>query len=242
MPTPISINANFIDLTGNAIQGYMQAAVVSLTQSANLLVDGVGVLSPKIVTSSVGSSVTVSLWGNDVVDDSSAAAFDTYYTVSLFDTSGILKCKAPYIFTGTGSVNLVGYPILTDFPPNIGTAPMNLLTGNNLWTGTNTFSIPLSVRSLATWNTLTKTTTYSVNAGELILADTTGGGFTITLPLSSANANLAIRIKKISSDGNTVTVGVSGSDHIDGATTKTFTSQYTSIDVIADGSGNWWIT
>jgi hypothetical protein len=98
-----------------------------------------------------------------------------------------------------------------------------------------------SAGAVPIWNTTIKTTTYSAVAGDMVLADSTSGGFTVTLPLSSANTNLSIRIKKTSSDANVITVGVSGSDKIDGQSTQTFTNQYTDIEVTSDGAGNWWI-
>src|SRR6266436_1337070 len=243
MPSPIVINANFIDLTGNAVSGYMQAAIVSPTGVYDLYVTGTGIIVPKLSTSGIGTAVAVSIWGNDVVVDMVDGLKDTYYTVTLFNTSNIAVWTAAYSFTGAGPINLVGYPSLTVVPAaTSGSVPTNILTSNNVFTGTNVFNIPIPLTSLALWNSIAKTTTYTAIAGDVVLANTTGGGFTITLPLSSSNKNQAIRVKKTSSDGNTVTVGISGGDLIDGASTKTFTSQYTSIDVIADGSGNWWIT
>jgi len=243
MSTPIVINTNFIDLTGTAVSGYMQAAIVSPTGVYDLYVTGTGIIVPKLTTSGTGTAVSVTIWGNDVVVDMVDGLKDTYYTVTLFNTSNIAIWTAAYSFTGAGPINLVGYPSLTVVPAATGgSVPTNILTSNNVFTGTNVFNIPLPLTSLALWNSIAKTTTYSAIAGDVVLANTTGGGFTITLPLSSSNKNQAIRVKKTSSDGNTVTVGISGGDLIDGASTKTFTSQYTSIDVIADGSGNWWIT
>src|SRR6266403_1038412 len=243
MSTPIVINANFIDLTGTAVSGYMQAAIVSPTGVYDLYVTGTGIIVPKVTTSPLGTTVTVVIWGNDVVIDMVDGLKDTYYTVTIFNQNSIAMWTAAYSFTGAGPINLVGYPSLTVVPAaTSGSVPTNILTSNNVFTGTNVFNIPITVTSLDIWNSTAKTTTYTAIAGDVVLANTIGGGFTITLPLSSSNKDQAIRVKKTSSDGNTVTVGVTGGDLIDGASTKTFTSQYTSIDVIADGSGNWWIT
>lgn len=96
--------------------------------------------------------------------------------------------------------------------------------------------------AIAVWKTTVKTTTYTAVAGDMILADTSGGGFTITLPLSSANKNLGVRVKKISSDSNVVTIGRTSADLIDGQATQFFTRQYTDVEVTADGGTNWWIS
>jgi hypothetical protein len=98
-----------------------------------------------------------------------------------------------------------------------------------------------SLTTIPIWNTIIETTTYTAVAGDMVLANSAGGGFTVTLPLSSSNKNLSIRVKKTSSDSNTITVARSGADLIDGQTTQIFNRQYTDLEVTADGSGNWWI-
>lgn len=98
-----------------------------------------------------------------------------------------------------------------------------------------------SATSVPIWNTTAKTTTYSAVAGDMVLANSTGGGFTVTLPLASANTNLSIRVKKTSSDANNVTIGISGSDTIDGQSTQVISFQYTDIEMTSDGAGHWWI-
>src|SRR5882724_2441685 len=106
MPSPITINANFIDLTGTAVSGFMQAAIVSPTGVYDLYVTGTGIIVPKLSTSSTGTAVSVSIWGNDVVVDMADGVKDTYYTVTLFNTSNVVIWTAAYSFTGAGPINL----------------------------------------------------------------------------------------------------------------------------------------
>lgn len=140
MPSPITVNVNFIDLTGNTVQGYMQAVIQSPTGVYDLYVAGLGILAPKISTSATGTSASVSIWGNDVVVDNADSALDTYYIVTLYNTSNIPIWSAPYSFTGNGPINLVGYPSLTTIPTPSGSVPTNILTSNNIFTGTNSFT------------------------------------------------------------------------------------------------------
>lgn len=72
-----------------------------------------------------------------------------------------------------------------------------------------------------------------------VLCDTSGGGFTVTLPVA-ASGNYEFRIKKISSDVNPLTVDGDGSETIDGALTQVITNQYVTMDIISSSSG-WWI-
>lgn len=89
-----------------------------------------------------------------------------------------------------------------------------------------------------TWNTTSKTTTYTAAVGDMVLANTSGGGFTVTLPSAAASTNRSVRVKKTSADANTIVVA--SADNIDGAASQSWTSQYTEIEVISDGS-TWWI-
>lgn len=91
------------------------------------------------------------------------------------------------------------------------------------------------------WNTVSKNSNYTAVANDMVLADTSGGGFTVTLPVSASNINKSIRVKKISSDANALVIARSSADHIDGQTSQTITGQYTNIEMIADGGTNWWI-
>jgi len=67
----------------------------------------------------------------------------------------------------------------------------------------------------------------TLTAGDdTVLANTTSAGFTITLPLASSVPGKRFTIKQMGS-ANTLTIGRSGSDTIDGATSQTRTTQYT---------------
>src|SRR6266403_821481 len=125
MPSPITVNVNFIDLAGNAVSGYMEAAIVPPTGVFDLYVTGTGIIVPKTTTSTTGTSVSVIIWGNDVVVDAADGALDTYYTVNLFNTSNVLIWSAAYLFTGTGPINLVGFTSLST--ASIGTTSVKSL-------------------------------------------------------------------------------------------------------------------
>lgn len=75
---------------------------------------------------------------------------------------------------------------------------------------------------------------------EIILADTTAGGFTVTLPLAATCAGKPITIKKVSGDGNVLLVDAQGAEEIDGSPSLSITGQYVSPTVVSDGT-DWWI-
>lgn len=86
---------------------------------------------------------------------------------------------------------------------------------------------------------LVKTTTYVIPSylESVFLCDTTAGGFTITLPAIGTFLGAVVIIKKISADGNTLTIASAGGT-IDGAATKTTTTQYAVFRFVA-GPVEW---
>jgi len=82
-------------------------------------------------------------------------------------------------------------------------------------------------------------TTTTASGNSVYLCDCTSLGFTLTLPSATGNSGMRITIKKINS-ANTLTVATGGGN-IDGASTKTLTTQYTFFTVVADGT-NWNVT
>jgi hypothetical protein len=88
---------------------------------------------------------------------------------------------------------------------------------------------------------VTVTSAYVAVAGDFVLCDTSTGGFTVTMPLSSANAKANICVKKISSDQNVLTMATSSADTIDGQSTQMTTQQNTAVLMAADGITTWRI-
>lgn len=89
-----------------------------------------------------------------------------------------------------------------------------------------------------------KSAAYTVvtgDAGDLIRVTTTAGAVTITLPLISGQSDgFKIAVVKWSSDANAVTVARSGSDTINGATSYSIATQYSSATFVADFETDQW--
>ena len=90
-----------------------------------------------------------------------------------------------------------------------------------------------------TWTVVPVSGDYTARAGDIVLCNTTTGGFTVTLPLSANNSSLQIIVKKISTDGNTLVVAASGSDKIDTSTTQSFTTPQLALTMVSDGTLTW---
>ena len=88
--------------------------------------------------------------------------------------------------------------------------------------------------------TVTSNLTINETTGTLLyLLDSTGGAITLTLPTAVDNTAV-MTLKKISSDGNNITIDGNGTETIDGATTKILAVQYQSYTIAASG-GVWYV-
>ena len=87
-------------------------------------------------------------------------------------------------------------------------------------------------------NVITKNANYAASAGDIVLCDTTSGGFMVTLPNAGAAKNKTISVKKVSGDGNNVSV-VSTS-LIDNGGAAVFSIPFTALTFVSDGA-KWWV-
>lgn len=73
-----------------------------------------------------------------------------------------------------------------------------------------------------------------VDSDWLILCDTTSAGFTVTLPPEASNMGRVFVVKKVSADGNTLTIDGVGT--IDGAGTLAFTTAQRAVQLYCTGA------
>ena len=85
-------------------------------------------------------------------------------------------------------------------------------------------------------------TTATTAPGRVIayFVDASGGPRTITLPLASTAANQTVRIKKVDSSINAITVARAGADLIDGSASFTISAQYDGFDFLSDSPNATW--
>jgi hypothetical protein len=106
--------------------------------------------------------------------------------------------------------------------------------GNNLYFTTGSIRKTIDYRRFVT----SSIASHTASVGSCVIAS---GSFTITLPSPSISGNGAeIVVKKTSTGASTVTISASAGT-IDGATTQSLTTQYSSYTFVSDGSTNWWI-
>lgn len=117
--------------------------------------------------------------------------------------------------------------------------------GNNVLavvtTTGRTFTFPDTTGTvlISVFNSLSADTTLS-SLHRTVFVDATGASRTITLPTAVGISGKEYIIKKIDSSINTVTIGTTSSQTIDGAATQILLVQYAVLRVISDGA-NWGV-
>jgi hypothetical protein len=115
---------------------------------------------------------------------------------------------------------------------------------------TETRNDPEYVRNIAFWvrrlfdltqyKVQTLTTTQEIKTTRtLYLIDTTSGNVTVTLPTAKEAKGEWIVFKKIVA-ANTMTIDGNESETIDGATTQSTTTQWSTLEIVSDGT-SWYV-
>ncbi len=86
---------------------------------------------------------------------------------------------------------------------------------------------------------VSKTTTYTATTtDDVILCDTSGGAWTLSLFAASGNSGKRLIIKKTTSDFTQLTIDANSTETIDGQTTTTLDTQFETLTIVCDGT-NW---
>ena len=78
-----------------------------------------------------------------------------------------------------------------------------------------------------------QTAAYSAAAGDIVLANASSGGFSVTLP--AADAGMQVAVKKIDTSANAVTITTPGAETIDGQPQLTITGGNVARTIASDG-------
>jgi hypothetical protein len=107
--------------------------------------------------------------------------------------------------------------------------------------GTTNPNATLQVNGGVSVGTKIEASNYNMSSSDFaILVNAGAKALTITLPPAS-NTGQMVHVKKIDSSSNHVTISRHGSDTIEGSSSKSLSSQYGSLTLIAGGNGIWYI-
>lgn len=153
-------------------------------------------------------------------------------------TAGATTATGNYTTTGSGGFVASGSGAVSTASGNISTTSGNLVVtaGTALIGGKLTTDAGVNVATVA------KTAAYTVDLATdyIILCDTTGGAFTITLPAShTAGDTVIVKDSGGAGAANPITIDPSDTDTIDGAATFTTLTNYQSATLVSDGT-NWF--
>jgi hypothetical protein len=84
--------------------------------------------------------------------------------------------------------------------------------------------------------TAVQTTNFNASFNEVVRADPSGGGFTVTLPSPSAGTGLTVIVKNTTSSTNTITINSTGGALIDGQSSVTITTGFTAVTFVSYGA------
>lgn len=250
LTNPWSIGIKKSDSSGNSITINRNGTdVIDGNTSKTIGVSGAGVVlipdtdpSPDYwTTQEFGASA-----GNLTVDNFNGDGTTTGFTLSVSPASenntwvsidGILQHKNTYSVSGT--------TLTFSSAPPTGTNNIEVISGTTLSIGTPSDGTVTRAKcatgGFGSLNVVSKTANYTVTSSDdLILCDSSGGAFTLTLPTAVGIGGRVYEIKKTDSSFTAVTIDGNGSETLDGSTTTTLNTQYESIKIVSDNS-NWQI-
>lgn len=96
-------------------------------------------------------------------------------------------------------------------------------------------------RGLPNLSIVSKTTTYTATTDDdVILCDTSGGAWTLSLHTAANHAGKQLRIKKTTSDFSALTINTNSTETVDGVDNTAIHTQYEELTLVSDGT-NWHI-
>lgn len=117
-----------------------------------------------------------------------------------------------------------------------GTSPSSWNSGTLVVHSITVESLDARIKDTLALNIVPRSSAHVAGYRELVLANATGGAFTVTLPSALAQAGKTVVVKRMNSGANNVTVAAAGSETIDGAATFALTTQYEVVRLVSDGS------
>ena len=241
--------------TGLREGGWKTRFVPCFTQQvavANYIVTKAGEASTSAAAAS--SSATAAAASYDSFDDRYLGAKSSDPTLD--NDGNALLTGAIYWNTASSVMKVWSGSAWVSYNPAISYLPLSggMMTGNITFNAGQTFAgtLPLaggtmtgaitfaSGQMFLNWEI--KTTTYTAVSGNAILADTSGGAFTITLPASPAtNDYVAIADCKGTFDTNNLTINSNGLNLMGSVQTLVLNVSYRNVTLVYSGASQGWV-
>lgn len=237
-----TLTNKIIDGGSNTLQNIAQSSITGLATALS------GKVSTTTTVNGHALSSNVTVTANDVLPTQTGNG-GRYLT-----TDGTNSSWAT-IAAGGGNMSTSTYDPAGINQQLVGTSAAQTLTNKTIDASNNTLSnIPESAVTNLTADLANKqsaltatnviTTTYTAAVGDIIPADATSAGFTITLPAAPADKSRVV-IKKIDASTNAITIATGGSDtfnKVGGSTSATLSLQNQAIQMqYASSVAVWYV-
>jgi hypothetical protein len=238
--------------------------VNDLVVNGDLTVNGTTTTVNSNVLDVVDKNITVNKGGSDVVSEGSGLTVDRVGTKGsiVYANAATSKFRVGNLGSEVEIADISSNQVITNKDIDGGiasnlsriTVPKNTLSNlttltrkqgtivyatdtNKVYSDTGSSLVEIGIS--ASSPVLTVSSTYvAVVSDEVILCDASGGAFTVTLFTAAGNTGKRIRIKKIDSTFNRITIDANASETIDGALVRRLATQDEYVTIISDGA-NW---
>lgn len=229
------VNSNILTLAGALTTAGAYALTLTTTGATNVTLPTSGTLITDSSTDTLTNKTIDSASNTITISEADISDLGSYITASSSDTLTNKTLTSPTINSPTLTAPVLGTVASGDISACTSTSQVMVtpvLGTPASGTLTNCTSLPSST-------TVTKTTTYTAQTTDnVILVDTSGGAWTLTLYAASGNSGKKLTIIKTTSDYAALTIDGNASETINGNTTTTLNTQYEKVDLLCDGS-NW---
>lgn len=228
---PIASSAGLVPVGagGTGIASGTSGGVLAFTASGTIASSGALTANQVVIGGGAGAAPSVIAAGTQYQSLTMGAANPGYSAVNLAQAAAITGAL-PIGNGGTGQVT--AQAAIDALLPSQGSNSGKFLTTNGSASSWGSVANTIGVA--------TKTSNYTATSSDdLILCNT--NAFTVTLPAVSSNSGKVLRIQKIGSDTNAITIARAGSDTINGATSYVLSTQYEEVMIVSDGTATWYV-
>jgi hypothetical protein len=204
----------------------------------DLVENSFGLVGPYVVTGLVPSAGA----GLSVNVTAGTALIDGYVSFGSFSISGLTDNTTNHVYAnlaGSGTANTTGTQPAGTVKLGTAVTAAGAVTSVDTAPGSGR-QIKPTASTVVNRAIQTKTSAYTLTANDsVILADASGGAFTLTLPTAVGISGTVYTIKRISASNN-VTIDGAGAETIDGAATYVLTAQWQAVELISNGT-SWFV-
>jgi len=194
---------------------------------------------------------------------SSYSAYNTFFGNNMYESGGYPTRYSTGVCSGfqfalgeilavvggsnSGSTGIQTYPFKVDYGSTNGSVYLggSISAGNNTSTGSMMYvlgsgGVFLNTSFSTPWlNKAGSAYTLGIN-DNFLTGDATGGSFAFTLPTAVGYAGLEYTLQRTDATSNTISIGTTSSQTINGSSTYSLSSQYAYVRVKSNGT-NWLI-